>query len=112
MAQLIDAGLLLGQQFAALNRGLGRCDAVVEWTFPTQMSNVGGADHNFGRHAADVDTGATDDTALNQCDLSALLDGLQRGRHRRAAAADDSNVQVIVCLIKRLRTFIEDRLIA
>ena len=28
--QFIDTGLLLGQQFAALNRRLGGCDAVVE----------------------------------------------------------------------------------
>ena len=41
------------------------------------MGDVGGANHDLGRHAADVDAGAADGAALDQRDVRALLDGLQ-----------------------------------
>ncbi len=65
VAQLIDACLLLGQQIAALNRRFSRCNAAVERAFPSQVGNMGGADHNLGRYAADIDAGAADGAALN-----------------------------------------------
>ncbi len=57
------------------------------------MRDKGAADHDLGGNAADIDAGAADDAALDESDLRALLGGLQRRRHRRAAAADDSYPQ-------------------
>ena len=65
MAQRIDAALLLGQQPLAQNgRRRGR-QAGIERAFPAQMRNVRGADHDFGRHAADIDAGAADGAPLD-----------------------------------------------
>ena len=36
--------------------------------------------------------------ALNQCDLRALLDGLQRRRHRSAAATDHGDLQLALAV--------------
>jgi hypothetical protein len=57
------------------------------------MGDVGGADHDLGRHTADIDAGAADGAALDQRDLRALLDGLQRRRHRGSTAANDGDLQ-------------------
>ena len=93
MAQLLDAALLLGQQ--PLAQYSGRCgrQASIERAFAAQVDDVRGADHDLGRHAADIDAGAADGAALDQRDAGALLHGLQGSRHRRAAAAYHSHVQ-------------------
>jgi hypothetical protein len=59
------------------------------------MGDMGGADHDLGRHAADIDAGAADGAALDQRDVRALLDGLQRRRHRGSAAANNGDVQSV-----------------
>jgi hypothetical protein len=93
VAQFIDARLLLGQQFAAINRG-----TVAAMPPSNGLSRrkwaMGSADHDLGRHAADIDAGA-DGAALDQRDVRALLDGLQRRRHRGSAAANDGDVQSV-----------------
>ncbi len=91
--QFIDTGLLLGQQFAAVNRRHSCRNTAVERTFPAQMGNMGSADHDLGRHTADIDAGAADGAAFDQRDRRALLDGLQRRRHRGPAAANDGDMQ-------------------
>ena len=89
MTEFFDTGLLLGQQPLAHDRRRCGWHAAVEWAFPAQMGDVGGADHDLGRHTADIDAGAADGAALDQRDLRALLDGLQRRRHRGSTAAND-----------------------
>ena len=93
MTEFFDTGLLLGQQPLAQDRRRCGWHAAVEWAFPAQMGDVGGADHDLGRHTTDVDAGATDGAALNQRDLRALLDGLQCCRHRGSTAADHGDLQ-------------------
>nr|WBW53353.1 hypothetical protein HDPBJHLB_00039 [Escherichia coli] len=93
VAQFIDAGLLLGQQRRALDGRRGSGDAAIERAFPAQMGDMGGADHDLGRHTTDIDAGAADGAALDQRDTCALLDGLQRRCHRGPAAADDGDMQ-------------------
>ena len=93
MAQFIDAPLLLSQQALTQNLRRGGGNAVIERTLATQMRNVGSADHDLGRHTSDVDAGAAESAALDQRHTRPLLDGLQRRRHRRAAAADHGHVQ-------------------
>ncbi len=93
VAQLIHARLLLREQLVAQDGGRARLDARVERAVAPQMGDVRGADHDFGRYAADVDAGAADHPALDQRDLRAAVGRLDRRRHRRAAAADDGNVQ-------------------
>jgi hypothetical protein len=66
--QFIDTGLLLGQQFAAVNRRHSCRNTAVERAFPAQMGDVGSADHDLGRHTADIDAGAADGAALDQRD--------------------------------------------
>lgn len=61
--------------------------------FPGADGDVGGADHDLGRHTTDVDAGAADGAALNQRDLRALLDGLQCCRHRGSTATNDDDLQ-------------------
>ncbi len=87
--QFVDAGLLLGQQLTAVNRRHSCRNTAIERAFPAQMGDVGGADHDLGRHTADIDAGAADGAALDQRDLRALLDGFQRRRHRGSTAAND-----------------------
>jgi hypothetical protein len=91
--QLIDARLLLCQQFCAVNRRLGRRDATIERTFPAQMCDMRGADHDLRWHAANVDAGATDGAALNQGDTRTSLNGFERCCHRGSAAANDGDMQ-------------------
>ncbi len=101
VAQFIDACLLLGQQSLAQDRRRCGRHAAIERAFTTQMGDVGGADHDLGGYAADIDAGATNGAALDQRDVRTALDGLQRRRHRGPAAANDGNVQaapaVVVC---------------
>jgi hypothetical protein len=84
-AQFLDARLLLGKQ--PLAQDGRRCcrDAVVERARRAQMSDVRGADHDLGRHAADIDAGAAEGAAFDERHPRALLDGLERRGHRRAA---------------------------
>ncbi len=93
MTEFFDTGLLLGQQ--PLAQDCRRCGlhAAIERTFAAQVGDVRGADHDLGWHAADIDAGAADGAALDQGDVRALIDGLQCCRHRRAAAADNGNMQ-------------------
>ena len=91
--QFVDAGLLLGQQLTAVNRRHSCRNTAIERAFPAQMGDVGGADHDLGRHTTDVDAGAADGAALNQRDLRALLDGLQCCRHRGSTATNDDDLQ-------------------
>ncbi|CAB3944047.1 hypothetical protein LMG7053_01553 [Achromobacter ruhlandii] len=93
VAQFIDTGLLLGQQPLAQDRRRCGWHAAIERAFPAQMGEVGGADHDLGRHTADIDAGAADGPALDQRDVRALLDGFQRRSHRGATAADNGDVQ-------------------
>ncbi len=57
------------------------------------MGDVRSADHDLGRHAADVDAGAADHAALDQRDLRAAAGRLDRCGHGRPAAADDGDAQ-------------------
>lgn len=56
-------------------------------------ADVRSADHDLGRHAADIDASATNGAALDQRDPGALIDGLQGRRHRGPAAADHGDMQ-------------------
>ncbi len=94
VTQFIDAGLLLGQQRRALDDRRYRLDAVVERAFPAQVGDMGGADHDLRRHAADIDAGAANRAALDQRDACALLDGLQCCRHCCPAAADHGDMEL------------------
>ncbi len=80
VAQFIDACLLLGQQSLAQDRRRCGRHAAIERAFTAQMGDVGGADHDLGGHAADVDAGAANGAALDQGDVRTALDGLQRRR--------------------------------
>ncbi len=93
MPQRIDACLLLGHRPCAVDRRRARRDAAVERTGSPQVRDVSGADHDLGGYAADVDAGATDRAALDQCDARTSFNGFQRGRHRRTSAADNCNMQ-------------------
>jgi hypothetical protein len=93
MAQFIDAPLLLRQQALTQDLRRGGGNAAIERALAPQVSDVGSADHDLGRHAADIDAGAAEGAALDQRHARPLLDGLQRRRHRRAAAADHGHVQ-------------------
>jgi hypothetical protein len=100
VAQFVDALLLLRQQALAQDRRRSGGNAVIERTLAPQVGDVRGADHDLGRYAADIDAGTAEGAALDQRDARSLLDGLQRRRHRRAAAADHSDVQMPLCIVR------------
>ena len=94
MAQFIDAGLLLCQQLGAVDDWPRRGHAGVERALAPHVRDMGGANHDLGRHAADVDAGAADRPAFDERDARAQFGCLQRRGHRTPAAADDSDVQL------------------
>ncbi len=94
VAQLVHPRLLLGEQFVAQDGGGGGWDARVERAAAAQLGDVRGADHDLGRHTADVDASAADHPAFDQRDARAAVGRLDRRRHGRAAAADDGDAQI------------------
>ncbi|MNP61748.1 hypothetical protein D3C76_1569660 [compost metagenome] len=92
VTQFVDKALLLREQPLAQDGRRRGGHSVIERTLAAQMSHMRGANHDFRRHAADVDASAADGAALDQSDAGAGFNRLQGGRHCRTAAAYDCNV--------------------
>ncbi len=65
VAQFLDAALLLAQQPVAEDGGRCCRDAIVERAAPAQMSDVGSANHDLRRNAADIDASPADCATLD-----------------------------------------------
>ena len=96
LTQFLHPGLLLREEFFPVDgRRCGR-DAVIERAAGAHMGNMGRLDHDLRRHAADVDAGAAQRTALDHGHPGTGLECANGGRERATAAADDGDMQPVV----------------
>ena len=97
MAQFFDTCLLLRMQSLAIDNWCARSDAAIKRTLAPQVGDMGRADHDLGRDAANVDAGAAERAALDERDARALFGRFEGRGHRTPAAANDSDMQ-LACL--------------
>ena len=93
MPKFIDTGALLQKQGPAIDNGLTVCEAV-ERVVTLMLRQLCTANHDLGRHAANIYTGATYIVrALNQYDNGAAFDGPSRGCKRGGSRADNGDTR-------------------
>jgi hypothetical protein len=64
--QFLDARLLPGEQAFTQDCGFRGLYSIVERALPADMGDMGRADQDLGRHAADIDAGAAEGAALDE----------------------------------------------
>ena len=103
LAEFVDPRRLLRQHLPAVNDGLyGRKTA--ERVTTLLLGQLRATNHDFGRHAADVDAGTADRVAaLDQGHGCTLLCRAYRGGKSRGTGTDDGDIETVFAATSRTR---------